>query len=97
MKIQYKRTMLRRLVALVMVVMRVQSVFKMIGFSKRKLLCSTIQIMLDQALFSNTNALFKTIEMFVSSERHYKLLLCGQIEDEPVIILKSVFNLCCYD
>ena len=41
-----------------MVLMRVQSVFKMVELSKRKLLYSTIQIVFDEGLFSNTNALF---------------------------------------
>ena len=42
-------------VAVITVVMRVQSALKTVVFSKRKMLYSTIQIILDQALFSNTN------------------------------------------
>ena len=47
----YKITLLQGVVALVIVNMPIQSALKTVEFSKRKLLYSTIQIMLDQALF----------------------------------------------
>ena len=59
MNIQYNDTILHPLAALIMVVMRVYSVFMLSEYRKRKLMYSTIQIMFDQALFANTNALFK--------------------------------------
>ena len=58
MNMQCNRTLLRGVVALITVVMRVQSVFKTVVFSKRKLLYNKIQTMFDQALLPNTNALF---------------------------------------
>ena len=45
-------------VALVLVNMPIKSAFQTVVFSKRKLLFNEIQIMFDQALFLNTNALF---------------------------------------
>ena len=61
MNMQHNKTLLRGVVALITVVMCVQSVFTLSEYRKRKLMHSTIQIMLDQALFANTNAPFKTV------------------------------------
>ena len=58
MNVQYNRILLQEIVALITVVMRVQSTFKIVVFSKRKLLYRTIQIILDQAIFLNTNPRF---------------------------------------
>ena len=58
MNIQYKDAILHAVVALIAVVMRVQSVFTVSEYSKRKLLYNKMQTMFDQALFANTNAHF---------------------------------------
>ena len=60
MNIQYKDAMLHPVVALIMVVMLIQSAFQTVVFSKRKTLYSEIQIMFDQALliFLQTQTLF---------------------------------------
>ena len=47
-------------IAFVMVyIMPIHLVFKTVVFSKRKFLYNKLQIMFGQALFANTNALFK--------------------------------------
>ena len=61
MNIQYKDAILHAVVALIAMVMRDQSVLSLNKYSKSNMMNSTIQIMLDQALFLNTNALLNKI------------------------------------
>ena len=112
MNIQYKRTLLQGIVALIMVVMRVQSVFPLSGYKVRKLLCSTIQIVFDQALFSNTNALFKdcrSIDLYYNKTvqvnylvdldklwSNFELKRLKNDQDSPVFVVQIMFWLILY-
>ena len=62
MNIHYEHIILNPVVAFVMVyIMPIHVVFKTVVFSKRKFLYNKLQIMFGQALFANTNALFKIV------------------------------------
>ena len=58
MNIQYKRILLQGIVALVIVNMPIQSALQLSDHRASNMMHCKLQIMFDQALFSNTNALF---------------------------------------
>ena len=65
MKIHYEHIKLHSAVALIMVVMCVQSVFPLSEYSKRNMMCNKIQTMFDQALFPNTDTFFETVNRYM--------------------------------
>ena len=80
MNIQYKHVISHEAVALITVVKRVQSVLMLSEYRKRKLLDTTIQIMFDQALFPNTNALFKDCRLIDPYNRTIPVHYMGDLE-----------------
>ena len=68
--IQYKHVISHGAVALIAVVISDQSVLPLNKYNKSNMMNSTIRIMLDRALFSNTNALFSDCRLI---ERYNKM------------------------